>query len=211
MTLHLKNILYSVLSFLVVAFLPAVAIAGDGLVPCGRGNSQADACTLCHFFVGFNNVITYLRNIAIFVAIIVIVAAGIMYIMSAGNSSMTSTAKTALKNTVIGIVAILIGWVVITWVFIVLTNSGNTSMYRVGNSWSFACSTTSYSPGGGGSGSGFSGGYFDSVYDDITGGQSGGNGGSIFDGSGVRPVESGGATPTPPPSPSNGVLRSDGN
>lgn len=209
MTLHLKNILYSVLSFLVVAFLPAVAIAGDGLVPCGRGNSQADACTLCHFFVGFNNVITYLRNIAIFVAIIVIVAAGIMYIMSAGNSSMTSTAKTALKNTVIGIVAILIGWVVITWVFIVLTNSGNTSMYRVGNSWSFACSTTSYSPNGATAGSGI----FNSIQDDLTEGLSGsGSGrGSIFDSNGVRPVESGGATPTPPPSPSNGVLRSDGN
>ncbi|HLC94881.1 MAG TPA: hypothetical protein VJH89_00185, partial [Patescibacteria group bacterium] len=68
----------------------------EGLVPCGRTlgpDMEPDPCTLCHFFVGFHNIITWGMKIMTFVAIFVIVIAGVTYIISAGNENIIGIAK----------------------------------------------------------------------------------------------------------------------
>ncbi|PID52704.1 MAG: hypothetical protein CR972_00660 [Candidatus Moraniibacteriota bacterium] len=85
-----------------------------GIVPCGDGSDKGNACTICHLVAGIYNIVDYIKNIIVIVAIAVITIAGIMYIVSAGNSSMTSMAKAAIKNTLIGISIFLLAFMLIT-------------------------------------------------------------------------------------------------
>jgi hypothetical protein len=93
----------------------------SGLVPCGRNCDnpattnidESKPCTLCHFIVGFWNVITYGFKILVFVALACLVIAGIMYITSAGSEKMMETAKTFIKEILFGFGIVLAAWVFI--------------------------------------------------------------------------------------------------
>jgi hypothetical protein len=91
-----------------------------GLVPCGRlfDNpdtvwSEQEDCKLCHTIVLADSFIDYLIEIAAFVAILIIVVGGILYISSAGDASKTTIAKTAITKSLYGFVIVFIAWVAI--------------------------------------------------------------------------------------------------
>ncbi len=84
-----------------------------GLVPCGT-TSNPERCTICHLFVLMNNIMIQLRNWIFITAVVIIAIAGIIYIVSVGNESMTSMAKTAIKSVLIGSGIILVAWLAIS-------------------------------------------------------------------------------------------------
>lgn len=103
------------------AVLPQQPVAAAGLVPCGRssddqstgGRDESDVCTLCHLIIGVNDLITWARNIMVVIAIAMIVAMGILYIVSLGNASMMSIAKKGIFGALIGIAIMLTAWLIV--------------------------------------------------------------------------------------------------
>ncbi|MFC1644419.1 pilin [Patescibacteria group bacterium] len=87
-----------------------MASGSGGLVPCGN---EGTPCTLCHLFVGINNILAWGRNILVSVAFLVIVVAGIMYITSAGNQQSMESAKGVLKRALTGFAVVLGAWLIV--------------------------------------------------------------------------------------------------
>ncbi|MFC1623223.1 pilin [Patescibacteria group bacterium] len=123
--------------FLATAFFPDIADAA-GLVPCG--GRDEDPCTLCHLFIGINNVLTWGRNILVSVAFLAIVVAGIIYIVSAGSQQTMEMAKTMLKQALIGFVVVLGAWLIVNTVMNLISTRSDLGVNAT--SWSeFECST----------------------------------------------------------------------
>lgn len=135
--------------FLLIA--PTSAINAEGVIPCGNGIT--DPCTICHFIVGFKNLIDWGRNILIALSITSLSIAGVMYVVSSGDPEMTKKAKNLAVNTVIGFSLMLGAWLIINttfWLFSAKTTTGDsTGKYSLGleaKSWdTFTCSTASSS------------------------------------------------------------------
>ena len=121
---------FAVLFSLFFASIPTVTDAVfHGLVPCGHNAISSEGaaspppldspnyygrCTICDLFILANKVMTQLRNWIFITAVVIIAIAGVMYIVSVGNESMTSMAKTAIKAALIGAVIILVAWLAIS-------------------------------------------------------------------------------------------------
>lgn len=89
-----------------------------GLIQCGRGGQRM--CTLCDIIVGLNLIIKYIFRIAIALGVFGFAIAGVMYIVSAGDSSATTNAKGVMKNTTIGIIVVLSAWLIINYSMMLL-------------------------------------------------------------------------------------------
>lgn len=94
------------------------SVSAAGLIPCGRTGADATAaekapCTICHVIIGGNRIIEYGLQIMTVVAIAVMVAMGIFYIISAGNDEMMKTAKGGIKAALIGFAVMLGAWLII--------------------------------------------------------------------------------------------------
>ncbi len=151
-----RVVLSFLLFFLVVpigvALVPGRAnAAAFGLVPCAlKEDNQATTewderapCTLCHFMIGFQKIISLLRNIMTAIAIAVIVAMAIVYITSAGDEGRMSFAKEGIKWSLIGFAVILLAWVIVNFLF-TLPIFANNGLVRT--DWdTLTCNTTSQS------------------------------------------------------------------
>lgn len=134
---------------------PASA-AAFGLVPCALQEDNPETswderkpCTLCHFLIGMNFVVKFLRNVMTAIAIAIMVAMAIMYIVSAGNEEMMAMAKKGIIGSLIGIVVILLAWVIVNFIF-TLPIFANNGLVKTDGSWdTFTCNTTSQSGGTG--------------------------------------------------------------
>lgn len=133
-------------SFFVVAFYAQAA----GLVPCGNGTDEANRCTLCHLFKGIQNIIKWGEGILIIVAIVAIVAGAIMYIISAGNSSMMESAKGIIKQALWGVVITLGAWMIVNTTIWLIGGNLNKNL-GIANWYDFQCdATVAVTVGGGG-------------------------------------------------------------
>lgn len=131
-------LLFVVVSVGAVFPMQYVSAEGSGLVPCGTGNTSP--CTLCHLVNGVKNVIDWGMNVMTFFAIAVVVAMGIVYIVSAGNPSMMTTAKNGIKSTLIGFALMLGAWIIVNTFMTTLANNG---VGHAENWYSFTCDTAS--------------------------------------------------------------------
>ncbi len=120
----------------------------SGLVPCGRkcdnpntANDETKPCTLCHFIIGFWNLIHYAFRIMVYVGLAALVAAGIMYIVSTGNEKMIETAKTFIKNILTGFAIVLLAWVMIFSVMRYLLVKSDLGIKKADGWTKFECST----------------------------------------------------------------------
>jgi len=90
----------------------AAGFVTDPIVPCG-GETQPD-CTLCHLWHLASNIINFLSfNLAIPLATLLFVAAGIMFLISGGSEEKVALARSIFTNTVIGLVIIFTSWLLI--------------------------------------------------------------------------------------------------
>lgn len=91
--------------------VPGTTTEESDLIKCGRAGQRM--CTLCDLIAGLNLVIQFIMKLSIGVGILAFTIAGVMYIISAGDSKMTGMAKETMKNAAIGFVIIFAGWVII--------------------------------------------------------------------------------------------------
>lgn len=125
------------------------------LVPCGRNtddpgttdNDETRPCTLCHGFLLLKNIFDLMLSLLIIVSILFITIGGVLYIVSAGNTSLTGMAKEIIKKTLIGFALMMVGWLL---VFTLLSFLSTNGMVGKGtNSWfEFTCDAESKFYGG---------------------------------------------------------------
>ncbi len=143
-----QTIFFSIFLATVFFGLFHLASASSGLVPCGTG--VADACTLCYLIVGIKGVIDFGSSIIIVVAITGITIAGVIYVVSAGNPSLTKKAKEFIVSVIIGVAIFLGAWLIVN---IIMTVLAKTDLGIQKTDWhTFTCSTesstiTTYSSG----------------------------------------------------------------
>lgn len=148
-----KKALYLKFVFLFFLFLPLFIpgkyLLAAGLIPCGLGDN--DPCTLCHFIIGFKNLIDWGMKILITLSITAISIAGVMYVISSGSPEMTKKAKNFVTSTIIGFSIMLGAWLIINttfWIFSAKKEGADGAFGIEGRSWnSFTCSTVSSSTG----------------------------------------------------------------
>lgn len=87
-------------------------------IKCGRAGQRM--CTLCDLILGLNDVIRFIMRVSIGIGILAFTAAGVMYIVSAGDPGLKGTANTTMKNAVIGFVVILASWLIVNTVILSL-------------------------------------------------------------------------------------------
>ncbi|MFZ2188474.1 MAG: hypothetical protein WAV73_02870 [Candidatus Moraniibacteriota bacterium] len=155
MNTHLKNkYLFLVVFFALFAAIDE-ASAASGLVPCGLGSN--DPCTLCHLIVGIQGLIQWGMGILITLSITAISIAGVMYVVSSGDPTLTKQAKSFVTSTLIGFALMLGAWLIVNatlWVFSAKEGTAtgtSASKYSLGleskNWYTFECSTVSSSTG----------------------------------------------------------------
>ncbi|OIQ04544.1 MAG: hypothetical protein COZ86_02255 [Candidatus Moranbacteria bacterium CG_4_8_14_3_um_filter_41_13] len=140
------------LSFFLFSFLLTLApLSVDAaLIPCGRNSGTASEmapCTICHIIVGGAGLITWGLGIMTVVAICVIVAMAILYIVSAGYDGLMTTAKGGIKASLIGFAVILGAWLIVNVVLTMLSVDRGAGKPLAGliqtNAFTFTCDTTS--------------------------------------------------------------------
>jgi uncharacterized membrane protein YgcG len=129
--------------FLYLIFIPLV-YAWSGIVPCGGpSNDTTGMCTLCHLIVGIKKIFDYAFLIFVGVALLMLVVAGIMYIVSAGSTAMMESAKKLMKSVLAGFALVLLGWLIVNYTMIILSAHTNLGVTGATNWYTFTCNTTS--------------------------------------------------------------------
>jgi len=122
------------------------SVSTNALVPCGL-NGAAD-CTLCHLVLGFKNIYDYLLSLLLVATTLVIVVAGVMYMVSSGDKGMLDKAKSALTVALTAMILGLTAWLIIN---VTLNALG----FKNAGSWyNFTCDTTQTQGPTGGTGGG---------------------------------------------------------
>jgi uncharacterized membrane protein len=113
------------LTGLIAANLVQAGFVTEPIVPCGREGQPA--CTLCHLWHLASNIINFISfNLAVPLAILLFVAAGIVFLTSGGSEEKVSLAKSIFTNTVIGLVIIFCSWMLIDTLLKNIANPGFT-------------------------------------------------------------------------------------
>lgn len=155
-----------------------------GIVPCGRScdNSattdvdESQICTLCHLFLLMKNITSWIFMVMTYIAFAVLVAMGVLYIVSAGNTQMIGIAKNGIKAALYGFAIVLLGWVAINVILMVLADGAlgsdtATFSFKTNGSWfTYSCDAKSK--------------YVRTGIDGVTSGTSNGSGSGSGDGSG---------------------------
>lgn len=150
----MKFVKIFLLSFALLFVMVPLYSTQAGIVPCGNnvvGTAEGDACKICDLSQGIWNIIDFFKNIMAVAAVVVIVVAGIIYISSAGNQQVTTMAKSAIKNALIGLIVMLTAFLIITFLLNAVFNiggsegqvaeAGGLENYRFGRMWTFTCPT----------------------------------------------------------------------
>lgn len=127
-----------------------------GIVPCGRScddpttpNDETAICTLCHLFLLIQNITSWIFMVMTYIAFAVLVAMGVFYIISAGNTQMIGIAKSGIKAALYGFAIVLLGWVAINVILMVLADGAlgtdtATFSFKTNGSWfTYSCDAKS--------------------------------------------------------------------
>jgi hypothetical protein len=87
-------------------------VEAKGLVPCG-GPLPEVPCNACHAMGMVNSLISYMFTIITFLAVMVIMYAGVKLVTSQGNASEWEEAKGMMTNMIVGFVIVLSAWLVV--------------------------------------------------------------------------------------------------
>jgi len=130
--------------------------SNPGLIPCGRScdnpatpENETDICTLCHLFLLMRNITSWIFMVMTYIAFAVLVAMGILYIVSAGNTQMITLAKGGIKAALYGFAIVLLGWVAINVILMVLADGAlgtdtATFSFKTNGSWfTYSCNSKS--------------------------------------------------------------------
>ncbi|TXI35196.1 MAG: hypothetical protein E6Q53_00155 [Candidatus Moraniibacteriota bacterium] len=149
----------------ILAFFVIVTVFMSGLpipvtasiVPCGLSQDDATTplpldeskpCTLCHIVLGGQGLVAWGLKIMSIIAITVIFAMGVLYILSAGNSGMMQTAKGGMIAALIGFAVMLSAYLIVNVILTVLVDTASPdkpflNLTATQGYFNFACDITS--------------------------------------------------------------------
>ena len=112
------------------ASTPTISGSSGGLVPC------TDDCTLCHLVLGIKGIFDFLLKLLLATCLLGITIAGVLYMVSAGSSSLIEKAKKPLPIPSPLFVLLLCSWLIVNAVM-------NALGFKQAGGWSsFTCDTT---------------------------------------------------------------------
>ncbi len=93
----------------------------EGLVSCGRLNDnvltpeidESKPCDLCSMLYMLKKVLNYMVEVALVIALLMIIIAGLLYAFSAGDTHMSGKAKDIIYYTLLGLAIMIVAWVII--------------------------------------------------------------------------------------------------
>lgn len=119
-------------------FFSPLETEAAGLVPCGGDGEPV--CTLCHLIIGIDGIIDWGFKILVFVAVLVIVIAGIMYIVSTGNDQEMEKAKNMVKQALTGAIIVFGAWLIVNTTMLMLGTQSDLGLGINVTGWStFSC------------------------------------------------------------------------
>jgi len=117
----MSAVIFISLTFILLPEISQAAVGTDGrLVPCGT-TFNTDPCTLCDLIIGFQGIVKYGYNIAIYITLACLTFAGIMYLVSSGNESLVTSAKNFIKASLIGFILVFCAWLIVNTVLLLLS------------------------------------------------------------------------------------------
>ena len=130
--------------------MPGISSAAS-FVPCGRASGTADEmapCTLCHIIVGGKIIMDWGLRVMVAIALVIITAMGIWYIISAGNPGMINQAKSGITSTLIGAAVMLGAWLIVNTVLLLFAQETDSTKnpivgLRSAGGFNLVCSTQS--------------------------------------------------------------------
>lgn len=134
-----------------------VVLAADtpasGFVPCGgppgsddpatTDSDESSICTICHIIVMAKRVVDWAFKVITFFAIAIIVAMGILYIVSTGDEKLISTAKGGIKATLYGFALLLLAWLIVNVILYIAAKNLSELGAQTDSWFEFKCSTQS--------------------------------------------------------------------
>lgn len=95
----------------------AVAPVLGGLIPCGRLDdnlatswNETNPCNLCFGFLMLQNVVNWLAQIAVGIAVFILIIAGLFYVFSSGEPGKIEFAKSVISYALTGLALVFIAW-----------------------------------------------------------------------------------------------------
>lgn len=122
-----KNKIILYLAFLLVLVPSFFQASAADTVICACCNTNTP-CTFQDFFTVTDALITYIRNIAFFVAVLMIIKGGAHIMMSEGKPAEIQKGRDTLTWALIGMFAVFGSWLIITAVLIAISGGSITSI-----------------------------------------------------------------------------------
>ncbi len=151
-----KYLFFQILFVLGILFSVApVPVEAAGIIPCGLSNDdtttattdESRPCTVCHIVVAGNNVIKWGTGIMGVIAITVLFAMAVLYVVSAGDEGMMKTAKGGIWAALIGFTVMLSAWLIVNTVLSVLADTTTAGAPLAGlvqsGKFAYSCDTAS--------------------------------------------------------------------
>lgn len=91
----------------------------------GTCNMLGYTCTFCDGLIVATNIIKFLLNLGIILAVVVILYAGIRFMTAGGSEKQVSEAKDIIKKAGLGLILIAAAWLIVGTIFSFLTNKNN--------------------------------------------------------------------------------------
>lgn len=92
--------------------LAYAAFVTEPILPCGR--EGVPECNLCHLWHLGSNIVNFISfNLAIPVAVLLFMAAGVIFLTSGGSEQKVALARSIFTNTIIGLVIIFCSWLLV--------------------------------------------------------------------------------------------------
>lgn len=139
--------LFIAVTAVLTILVPSAIFAQTGIVPCGSPGQQP--CNLCHLYTLTKNGIDFmLFDLILPVAIIALLIGGIFMLASMGNPQMLQTGKTAVTNTIIGVIIAFGSWLIIATIVNTLGYKGFTAAWNEAPTCKASLAGTAPPPGG---------------------------------------------------------------
>ncbi len=112
-------------------FAPAVSYAA--LVPCG---TEGNPCTLCHFYILAQNMISFMMwYIAPALAIFIVAWGGFNILIAGSDPARKQAGRKAITAAIVGLLVVFGAWVVINQFLLFFSGSGGEVAKIISNPW----------------------------------------------------------------------------
>lgn len=137
---HLKFALVVSSLIILLAAWPVQAGFVRHIMPCGWDvdyDGDIDECQFCHLWQLASNIVNFVTfNLALTVAPILFVVAGVLFLTSGGSEERLKKARAIFLNTIIGLVIIFCSWLLVDTIIKTVAGRDEESGLKLRAAWS---------------------------------------------------------------------------